>query len=178
MRSEGVQRGFLSERQGKVIPHWWTENKKDAGTNSGQSGSRNLEAESIRSGMESAGGYVKIKTVPNRNTRLSLFFFPAWNPSLHSSTQNTSIQNICVWSAIRFLDISFDRNSQACYHVTVLECIPIQCCPFLYSLEWFLPLLNWWNFIYCRKNLIYVWREGSFPFSAPSITDQNLGLAL
>ena len=33
------------------------------GTSSGESGVRNLEAESIRSGVESMGGCVKLKTV-------------------------------------------------------------------------------------------------------------------
>jgi len=40
VRFEGVQRGFLSERKGK------TENRKGAGTNSGQFGVRNREDES------------------------------------------------------------------------------------------------------------------------------------
>ena len=35
IRSEWVQKGFLSERKGKVIPCRWTENRKGAGTNSG-----------------------------------------------------------------------------------------------------------------------------------------------
>ena len=35
---------------------------KSAGPNSGESGVRNLEAESIRSGAESTGGRVKLKT--------------------------------------------------------------------------------------------------------------------
>ena len=49
--------------KGKVIPCWWTENRKGAGTNSGESGARNLETESIRSGAESTGRCVKLKTV-------------------------------------------------------------------------------------------------------------------
>ena len=40
-----------------------TENRKGAGTPSGESGARNLEAESIRSRTESTGGCVKLKTV-------------------------------------------------------------------------------------------------------------------
>ena len=60
---EWVQRGFLSERKGKIIPCLWTEDRKGAGTNSGESGARNLEAESIRSGAKSTGGRVKLKTV-------------------------------------------------------------------------------------------------------------------
>ena len=52
----------MSERKGKVSPCRWTENRKGAGTNSGESGARNLEAESIRSGAESTGGCVKLKT--------------------------------------------------------------------------------------------------------------------
>ena len=51
------------ERKGKVIPCRWTENRKGTGTNSGESGVRNLEAGSIRNGVESMGGCVKLKTV-------------------------------------------------------------------------------------------------------------------
>ena len=51
------------EAKGKVIPCRWTENRKGAGTNSRESGARNLEAESIRSRAESTGGCVKLKTV-------------------------------------------------------------------------------------------------------------------
>ena len=41
-------RGFLSEtRKGKVIPCRGAEDRKRAGTNSGESGTRNLEAESV-----------------------------------------------------------------------------------------------------------------------------------
>ena len=46
---EGVQRGLLSERKGKVIPCRWAEDGKGAGTSSGVSGTSSLEAESIRS---------------------------------------------------------------------------------------------------------------------------------
>ena len=49
--------------EGEVVPCRWTENRKGAGTNNGESGARNLEAESIRSGAESTGGRVKLKTV-------------------------------------------------------------------------------------------------------------------
>ena len=34
------------------IPCRWTENRKGGATNSGESGARNLEAESFRSGVE------------------------------------------------------------------------------------------------------------------------------
>ena len=54
---------FLSERKGNVIPCRRTENRKGAGTDSGESGARNLKAESIRSGEESTGGCVKLKKV-------------------------------------------------------------------------------------------------------------------
>ena len=61
VRSEGVQRGFLSERKGKVIPCRGAEDRKSAGTSSGKSSSKNLEleAESIRSRAETTGGCVK-----------------------------------------------------------------------------------------------------------------------
>ena len=54
---------MLLEKKEKVIPCRGTENAKGAGTNSRESGARNLEAESIRSGAESTGGCVKLKTV-------------------------------------------------------------------------------------------------------------------
>ena len=60
---ERVQRGFLSERKGKVMPCRWTKNEKGAGTSSGESGAQNLEAESIRSRAGSTGGRVKLKTI-------------------------------------------------------------------------------------------------------------------
>ena len=50
--------------KGKVIPCRRTENRKGVGTNSGESGMRNLEAESIGNRLESTGGCVKLKTVP------------------------------------------------------------------------------------------------------------------
>ena len=54
---------FLSETKGKFIPCRRTDNRKSAGTNSGESCARNLEAESIRSRAESTGGCTKLKTV-------------------------------------------------------------------------------------------------------------------
>ena len=69
---EGVQRGFLSERKGKVIPCRWTGNAKGAGTNSGESGARNLEVESIRSRAESTGGCVNLKIVADIRCTLLL----------------------------------------------------------------------------------------------------------
>ena len=41
----------------------WTKNRRGLGTNSGESGARNLEAESIRSRAENTGGCVNLKTV-------------------------------------------------------------------------------------------------------------------
>ena len=61
-RFEGVQRGFLSERKGKVIPCRGAEDRKGAGTNRKKPDRRNLEAESIRSRAERTGRYVKLKT--------------------------------------------------------------------------------------------------------------------
>ena len=49
--------------KGKVISRRGTEDRKGVGTNSGKSGSRNLEAESIVSRAESPGGCVKARTV-------------------------------------------------------------------------------------------------------------------
>ena len=63
VRSEGVQREFLSKRKETVIPCRVTKDRKSAGTNSGESGVKNLEAESIRSRAESAGRCVKLKIV-------------------------------------------------------------------------------------------------------------------
>ena len=63
VRFEEVYGKFLSERKGKVIPCRGSEDRKGAGTNSGESGTMNQEAESIRSRAESTGGCVKLKTV-------------------------------------------------------------------------------------------------------------------
>ena len=49
------------ERKGKFTPCRGTKNRK--GTNSGESGVRNLEAESIRSRAESTGLSLNLKTV-------------------------------------------------------------------------------------------------------------------
>ena len=62
VRLECVHIGFLWERKGKVVPFRGAE-VKGAGTNSGKSGSRNLDAESIRSRAESTGGCVELKTI-------------------------------------------------------------------------------------------------------------------
>ena len=43
--------------------HSWTEDSKGVRINSGESGVRHLEAESIGSRVESTGGCVKLKTV-------------------------------------------------------------------------------------------------------------------
>ena len=51
------------KRQGKAIPCRRAEDGKGAETNSGKSGMRNLEAESIRRRAERTGGCVKFKTV-------------------------------------------------------------------------------------------------------------------
>ena len=59
----GSREGFCGRGRGKVIPCRWTEDRKGARTNSGESDARNLEAESIRSRAESTGGCVKLKTV-------------------------------------------------------------------------------------------------------------------
>ena len=40
-----IQRMFLSERKGKVIPCRRTEDRKGTGSKGGESGARNLEAE-------------------------------------------------------------------------------------------------------------------------------------
>ena len=58
-----VFRLYLNESKGEVIPCKWTENRKGAGTNSRDSGARNLEAEIIRSRAESTALCVKLKTV-------------------------------------------------------------------------------------------------------------------
>ena len=54
--------GFSRRGRGRSF-HVEGPKTKGAGTNSGESGARNLEAESIRSGAERTGGHVKWKTV-------------------------------------------------------------------------------------------------------------------
>ena len=79
---------FLWERK-MVTPCIWTENRKGAGTNSEESGARNLEAESIRSRAETTGWCVKLKTVPEirqnsaRDTFIAESVYLVLNPLLH-----------------------------------------------------------------------------------------------
>ena len=54
--------GDSAAEEGKVIPCRWADDRKGAGTNSGKSGTRNLEAENISSRAESTGGCVNLKT--------------------------------------------------------------------------------------------------------------------
>ena len=63
-----MQRWFLSARKGKqVIPCRGAKTEKGTGTSCGESGARNLEAESIRSRAESTGGCVRLKTVTEKD---------------------------------------------------------------------------------------------------------------
>ena len=62
---EGVQRGPLSDRKGKVIQYKGAKDRKWAGTNNGKPGARNLEAESTRSRAESMRGCVKLCSIPS-----------------------------------------------------------------------------------------------------------------
>ena len=62
---EGVQRGPLSDRKGKVIQYKGAKDRKWAGTNNGKPGARNLEAESTRSREESMRGCVKLRSIPS-----------------------------------------------------------------------------------------------------------------
>ena len=74
----------LSERKAKVNPCRWTENREDAGTNSAESGERNLEAESIRSRAESTGGYVMLKTaieIRRSSARVYVNSLLDWEPA-------------------------------------------------------------------------------------------------
>ena len=63
MGFEEVQRGFLSDRKGKVNPCRGTEGRKGTGTNSGKSGTTDLESEGIRSRTESTRRCVRLETV-------------------------------------------------------------------------------------------------------------------
>ena len=63
-------------------------NRKGAGTNSGESGARNLEAESISSSAESTGGgRVKLKTVTEIRFTHSIKYFFIPFKGKHGATQ-------------------------------------------------------------------------------------------
>ena len=51
-----------SREEGKVIPCRGAKDEKGVGTSCAKSGMRNLEANGVKSRMESAGGCVKLKT--------------------------------------------------------------------------------------------------------------------
>ena len=63
IRFERVQRGYCRKGRGRSFHIDGPKTEKARGTNSGESGARNLDAESIRSGAESTRGRVKLKTV-------------------------------------------------------------------------------------------------------------------
>ena len=104
--------------------------RKGAGTSSGESGARNLEAESIRSRVESTGGWVKLKTVTEirRSSAHDIFlaerFFLYWILCWIRSQWRNWNRSV-MWSVLRFFSMSqatvlyamkaLDRGSrQAC----------------------------------------------------------------
>ena len=80
--------GFCRRGRGRSF-HVDGPKTEGAGTNSGESGARNQEAESIRSGAETTGRCVKLKTVPEirrsraRDTFIAESVYLVLNPLLH-----------------------------------------------------------------------------------------------
>ena len=78
------------------------------GTNSGESGARNHEAESIRSGTESTGGCVKLKAVTEirrssaRNTFIAESVYLVLNSLLDWKPVEKLKQRCCVVSFTSF----------------------------------------------------------------------------
>ena len=75
----------------EFIPCRVAEDGKGAGTNSGKSGTKKLETESIRSRAESTGGCVKLKTVTEVR---------------RSSARNTFIAGSCCFFFFFFSEFS------------------------------------------------------------------------
>ena len=94
---EWVQRGLQSEKKGKVIPCRWTENRKGAGTNSGQSGARNQQAESIWD----KGPLFKVCIVPCPVCPINNRVIP-FDQSMHSA----GVMIYCGLLMIRYLELS------------------------------------------------------------------------
>ena len=92
-----MQRGFLSERKGRVIPCRGSENRKGAETNGGESSTRSLEAESIRSRPESTGGCVKLKTVTDIRFFLHVKHCQQRKSYQQSGTQTTKSQPYVIY---------------------------------------------------------------------------------
>ena len=96
--------GFCRRGRGRSF-HVDGPKTKGAGTNSGEFGARNLEAESIRSGVESTGGRVKLKTVTEIR---------------RSSARDTFITESVYLVPNSFLDWKpVEKLKQKCYVVSV-----------------------------------------------------------
>ena len=91
-------RWFPSERQGKVIPCRAAEDRKSVGTNSGKSGTRILEAESIWSRAESVGGCVKLKTVTE-------YSWQSYSSGLTTENSRLHLESLCVHKSLELTDI-------------------------------------------------------------------------
>ena len=75
------------------------------GTNSGESGARNHEAESIRSGTESTGGCVKLNTVTDitRNSARDTFI---------ADSVYFVVRSLCAWEPVLRLKKRSDDYGQ------------------------------------------------------------------
>ena len=59
---------FSENRKGKVIPYRGTEDRKGAGTNSGESGARTQETESVRNRAEECNRVCKVEDTDRNKT--------------------------------------------------------------------------------------------------------------
>ena len=113
----------MSERKRKVIPCRWIENRKGAGTSDGESGARNLEAESIRSRAENTEGCIKLTTVTEirwssardtvitESVYLVLNSFLDWKPA-EKLKQRCYVVSFTFFSAVLYATKAMDRGSR------------------------------------------------------------------
>ena len=114
----------LSERKGKVIPCWWTENRKGAETNSGESGARNLEAETKY--QKRSGEYGKVcKVVRMILHNTGCICTPQHRMNWHTSTQDdlTQLNTGVNWHNTGWTDTTQHRISSYNSKQDELTCV-------------------------------------------------------
>ena len=144
--------------KGKVIPCRWTENGKGMGTNSGESGARNLEGENIWSRVEitPTGGCVKLKTVAEirwSSAHDILYWIRCWTGNQWRDWNRGvvwSVQQVtCLGTAAthaqpsvsnfsaEYQDPAFQHHAQPVYSTTVnyvFRTLPRNTC--LFTVQW------------------------------------------
>ena len=104
-------RSHTSERKGKVVHCGWTENRKGVGTNGGESGVSNLEAESIRSRAEMNHTHTHVCTHTHSITHTYAHTHTLSHTRMHTHTHTLSHTRMHTHSIPRMHTQNLDQKS-------------------------------------------------------------------